>query len=323
MGSPVQGSLGARRRASGAAVVGSKRERAVPGRGGSRLNRSLERGLSILRVFRPGATLRGNSEIAERTGLPRSTVSRLTQTLVACRFLEYDRIANGYRLGAPVLGLAEAFIAGSEVLAAAVPLMQRVSDALRVNVSLAVADGDEMVYLHTVRRGDIGVPRRVMTGHRTPTEMMSLGRAYLATLPPREREVLLAGFREKHRGRWKILGREIRDAIQEVHTRGYCQVNWLPGITAIATPVRAPGQTYVVNIAVSTPSIDEARLRTELAPALLGLAEDLRNAFFTRDVKKKNRCGPKSINAVPLSRPSIPRPHPRLNWRWRSATPPC
>lgn len=44
-------------------------------------NRSLERGIDILRAFKPGADLLGNGELAERTGLPRATVSRLAQTL--------------------------------------------------------------------------------------------------------------------------------------------------------------------------------------------------------------------------------------------------
>ena len=33
-------------------------------------NRSLLRGLEILRAFRPGSDVLGNAEIAERTGLP-------------------------------------------------------------------------------------------------------------------------------------------------------------------------------------------------------------------------------------------------------------
>ena len=51
-----------------------------PGR--SPANRSLERGIEILRAFRPGSELLANGDLAERTGLSRSTVSRLTQTLV-------------------------------------------------------------------------------------------------------------------------------------------------------------------------------------------------------------------------------------------------
>ena len=57
-------------------------------------NRSLERGIEILRAFRPGVDLLGNSELAERTGLPRATVSRLSQTLVNSGLLEHDRSAR-------------------------------------------------------------------------------------------------------------------------------------------------------------------------------------------------------------------------------------
>ena len=54
-------------------------------------NRSLERGVEILRAFRPGADLLGNGELAERTGLSRATVSRLAQTLVDTGLLERTR----------------------------------------------------------------------------------------------------------------------------------------------------------------------------------------------------------------------------------------
>ena len=88
------------------------------------LNRSLERGVEILRAFRPGADLLGNGELAERTHLSRATVSRLTQTLVATGLLEHDRKARAYRLAAPVLSLAHAMRSGSPVLQVAAPMMR-------------------------------------------------------------------------------------------------------------------------------------------------------------------------------------------------------
>src|SRR5438128_795635 len=57
-------------------------ERIKPGQGKATPNRSLERGIAVLRAFRAGSSMLGNSEIAERTGLSRSTVSRLTQSLI-------------------------------------------------------------------------------------------------------------------------------------------------------------------------------------------------------------------------------------------------
>ena len=56
--------------------------------GMSPANRSLERGVEILRAFRPGSDLLGNGELADRTGLSRATVSRLSQTLVGMGMLQ-------------------------------------------------------------------------------------------------------------------------------------------------------------------------------------------------------------------------------------------
>jgi DNA-binding IclR family transcriptional regulator len=114
-------------------------------------NRSLERGIAVLQAFRPGADLLGNGELAERTGLSRATVSRLTQTLVDSGMLEHDRRRRAYRLAAPVLSLAHAMRSGSPVLQLASPWMQAEAKLRKINVGLAVADGDEMVYLESVR----------------------------------------------------------------------------------------------------------------------------------------------------------------------------
>lgn len=253
------------------AGTAAKRKRR-PFRGASPRNRSLERGLQILRVFSPGVAVRGNNEIAERTGLARSTVSRLTQTLVACRFLQYDPLANGYRLGAPVLSLAEAYLVASEVLMAAMPLMKRIADEHQVNVGIAVADGDEMVFLHTIRRSKGGMQRHVTTGHRIPVEASSLGRAYLATLSSEDRSRLLAPVRARHAGRWTKIQAGIRTAIQQIRDEGYCEVNWLPGISSIAMPIRLPqGGPYFINISVRTSSCSRARMQDELVPELLHL----------------------------------------------------
>jgi DNA-binding IclR family transcriptional regulator len=78
----------------------------VPRGGKSPSNRSLERGIALMRAFRPGSEILGNGELAERTGLSRSTVSRLAQTLVKTGFLQHEPAQHAYRLGVPVLSLA-------------------------------------------------------------------------------------------------------------------------------------------------------------------------------------------------------------------------
>ena len=137
----------------------------------STLNRSLERGMEILRAFRPGSTLLGNSEIAERTGLSPATVSRLTQTLVVAGMLAHDRSARAYRLAAPVLSLAHAMRSGSTILQVAAPLMRALAESKRINVGLAAPDRDEMVYLESIRYSRRVAFRNVVSGQRVPLDV--------------------------------------------------------------------------------------------------------------------------------------------------------
>jgi len=64
---------------------------------------ALARGLEVLRVFTPTEGLLGNGEIAERTGLPKPTVSRLTYTLTKLGYLSHiERLAK-YQLAPAAL----------------------------------------------------------------------------------------------------------------------------------------------------------------------------------------------------------------------------
>ncbi|CAG9186821.1 helix-turn-helix domain-containing protein [Cupriavidus pinatubonensis] len=125
-----------------------------------------------------------NAELAKRTGLARSTVSRLTRSLVDAGFLGYDLQRNGYRLQAVTLSLALAYRSEATLLSLATPCMEKVARSEKVNVGLAVADAGEMVYLESVRGSRQGVSWRLMPGSRVPIASTSLGYAYLCD--PRE-----------------------------------------------------------------------------------------------------------------------------------------
>src|SRR3546814_8073500 len=58
---------------------------------------ALSRGLEILDLFTRDVTALGNDEISQRCGLPRSTVTRLTYTLVTTRHLVYMPSVKKYK----------------------------------------------------------------------------------------------------------------------------------------------------------------------------------------------------------------------------------
>jgi DNA-binding IclR family transcriptional regulator len=241
-------------------------------------NRSLERGIEILRAFKPGADILGNGDLAERTGLPPATVSRLTQTLVGTGMLEHDSRHRAYRLAAPVLSLAHAMRSGSPVLQLAAPMMRKLAEKMKINVGLAVADRDEMVYLESVRYNRRVSLRNVVAGQRVPIELTSLGRAWLAAATVSRRRELLALFKSRRPASWRSLEKEILDAIEQVATSGFCAASWQPEVVALATPIAVAGHpVYVLNLSVTGSGIREATQR--LHAPLLQLAAGLRDAI--------------------------------------------
>ena len=246
--------------------------------GSSATNRSLERGILILRAFRPGSSWLGNGDLAERTGLSPSTISRLTQTLVGAGLLQHDRQRRAYRLAPPVLSFAHAMRAGSQVLAVAAPRMRALAESQRVNVGLAAPDNDEMVYLESIRYNRRVALRNVVSGQRVPMELTSLGRAYLSTLPAARRKALFAVFERRCGSHWDGVHAGIQAALREVQERGFCAASWQPEVVAMAMPLATPEGIYVLNISVSTEE-PLPRVVDELSGALLTLASELRDAL--------------------------------------------
>ena len=112
---------------------------------------ALARGLAVLAAFRGGEPQLSNQDLASRTGLPKSTVSRLTYTLTQLGYLDQDPASGRYQLGLAVLELSAATLASFDARRVIAPKMQQFAEAHGVSVSLAVREGLDMMYLETVR----------------------------------------------------------------------------------------------------------------------------------------------------------------------------
>lgn len=241
---------------------------------------SLERGLQLLRAFRPGVQALANAELAARTGLPRPTVSRLTRSLVDAGFLAYDHAQRGYRLAPVCLTLALAYRGSDRALDAALPLMRSLAEGRRVNVGLATADGLEMVYLDSVRLSRLGLFRRIVPGSRIPIAATALGCAFLAGLPPAERRAWLARLKAEQPTGWTAQRRAVDGALRAVREHGYCDARWQPGMTSVAVPLRAPqGGLYALNVSFPVLEASPRAGVPEHGALLLQLARQVQAAW--------------------------------------------
>ncbi len=244
-----------------------------------KINRSLIRGLEILRCFKPGVDLLGNSEISERTELPPSTVSRLTQTLVISGFLEHSEQHSAYRLAPTVLSLGHAYKMGLRELKLVEPLMRKASEKYKLNVGLAIADRMEMVYLESVRYTKNIALRTVVAGQRVPIERTSLGMAWIATLKWDARKKLMAELKGQKIKNWDQVEGDIQAAIESIEKNGYCIASWLPEVFAISTPLTLlNGQQASLNFSAPVDS-NLSKVINEYAPHLLELKDMIESAF--------------------------------------------
>jgi IclR family acetate operon transcriptional repressor len=128
----------------------------------------------------------GTNELARRTGVNASTVSRLLATLAAAGYV--DQAANGrYRLGIRLVQLGNAVVDRLDLREVARPELERLVDAVGETVTLSVGGEYEAITVDFARSPSSvqGVAQvgRPSVAHATATGkvMLAFGRA---TVPP-------------------------------------------------------------------------------------------------------------------------------------------
>src|ERR1700691_6281887 len=140
---------------------------------------SLDRGLRLLQKFGVTSGPMTLSDLARAAELPRATARRILFTLERGGFVATD--GKLFTLTPHVLTLAASYLRSSQVVSVLQPVLDRIAAAAQEISSLAVLDGDEVVFIAR------GSPARVFSagldiGYRLPAFCTSVGRAMLGQL---------------------------------------------------------------------------------------------------------------------------------------------
>lgn len=212
---------------------------------------ALARGLELLAAFKAKDAPLGNRELAERTGMPAATVSRLTHTLTQLGYLHFDSRHETYDLGGSTVALGHLALARLDVRRAAAEPMQQLAAQSNANVGLGMRDRLAMLYAETCDGpGPVGL--RLHAGSRIPMATSAMGRAYLAGLPQGERASVLDELATAHGAEWPTLQRGIAAALREVARYGFCCSlgEWQTDIHGVAAPLVEPatGRVFAINL---------------------------------------------------------------------------
>lgn len=246
---------------------------------------TLARGLELLRCFSASDVQLSNGELAERTGLPRPTISRLTYTLVILGYLRPSAKYGKYQLGSALISATYPLMASIGLRQHARPLMNALADETGGDVSMGIRDRLNIVLVETSRSRSRARASGALadTGLSLPIAGSAIGRAWLAGCNAATREAVLNEIRVKTPEDWARYERPIRQAFKDVAALGFCVVegDLVSQIQAVGVPygLGQNGEFLAFNCAFAQPPA-HARgrpwLREEVGPRLLAMVGQLR-----------------------------------------------
>ncbi|MGK2905063.1 MAG: IclR family transcriptional regulator [Desulfuromonadales bacterium] len=240
---------------------------------------ALARGLEVLRCFKPRDRHLGNQDIAERTGLPKPTVSRLTYTLTRMGYLYHDEKLGKYQLGAGVLSLGFSLLSNMDVLKIARPLMQELANYSHTVVSVATRDRLGMIYLDGRHSTEATVSLRREPGTRMPIATTAMGRAMLCGLPDDERGKLMENICQKDPANWPKHKAGIEQALRDYQERGFCLSigDWRSDVNAVGVPMLPIAGCRMLTFNCAAPSfvLRQHMLEDDIGPRLINLVRTI------------------------------------------------
>jgi DNA-binding IclR family transcriptional regulator len=239
---------------------------------------NLARGIEVLRVFTAAMPLLGNREIADRTGLPKPTVSRLTYTLTLLGYLARDVQLQKYRLGPGVLSLGHPLLASMRVRQLAKPVMVSLARATGCTVNLGVRDRGNVVYVDSVS-ADSANQHLPDIGSSRPLLSSAIGRALILAFPAAERTAILNFLKVQDREHFDTC-RASWEADQKLFTAaGYCHSrgDWQKDMHAVAVPlVQPPGEPpLAMTCTLAAHRVHKDKLVREVVPLLKDAAHQI------------------------------------------------
>lgn len=241
---------------------------------------ALARGLDILRCFKENETALTNSDIAERTGLPKATISRLTHTLCELDYLVADLRTGTYRLSAGVLHLGFSVLSAMSIGERAEPEMRKLRNGPNSHITVALGEQYQLdvVYLATANSvEDVSLAIRV--GSRLPLFKSAIGKAILVATPEDERARIFRFAAAKGPQFEADCRAEVEAALREYSEKGFCSGygSWRSDVNGIAVPVHslASGPVYGLNVGGPSYWVKKKQLEAVYAPLLIKAAQAL------------------------------------------------
>jgi IclR family mhp operon transcriptional activator len=244
--------------------------------------RGLTRGLQLLNTLNRLDGGASPTRLAELTGLHRTTVRRLLETLQDEGYVHRSESDDSFRLSLKVRELSEGFRDEQWISALAAPLLAELLQEVVWPTDICTLDVDAMVVRETTHRFSRLSFHRSMVGRRLPLLLTATGLAYLAFCPDTEREriVELLASRNDEESRLARDPEALDNLLRKTRHRGYGEnfMTWNKEekIASIAVPIRGQQQLLgCLNLVYVAKAMSIEQAVARYLPALQRTAEKI------------------------------------------------
>jgi len=232
---------------------------------------SVARAIALLKAFsdaQPEWTL---GELAQATGLNKTTAFRLLSALEAERLVMRNPLSGAYRLGVGLIELGGVAMRSNPLRAISRPQLLTLAEQSGEAATLEVLVEDSVLVIDEVASSNpMGMTQDV--GSRLPLHATATGKVLLASRPDAEVELLLAEPLEPLTDQTIVDRAQLRAELARVRQEGIAiGVGELePGFTAVAAPIVDRERQVVAAISVGGPSL---RLTAARLPAIAAMVQ--------------------------------------------------
>jgi DNA-binding IclR family transcriptional regulator len=211
---------------------------------------AVERALTVLDALADGQAELGTNEIARRTGVNASTVSRLLATLAAADMVEHVPATGRYRLGLRLLQLGNAVAGRLDLREIARPHLQALARETGETATISAPDEHDAVTLDFVQSGS-SVQSVAQIGRPSIAHATATGKVLLAFTGTSPAEPLTAYTARTVTDRDRLAAELVR-----VRRNGYAEAvgEREPDLNAVAAPVFGSRNELVGIVGVQGPA---------------------------------------------------------------------
>jgi sugar lactone lactonase YvrE/DNA-binding IclR family transcriptional regulator len=200
---------------------------------------ALAKGLYLLDVIGERESPARFKDLQIATGLPKATLARMLQTLVAFRLVRHEERDNTYRLGHRLFELAHRVWETFDLRGAAASQLERLALEARETVAIGTFDNDQILYIdQRSQGGPFGF--RIEIGRRAPLHGTAVGKALLAFSTPHEQRAILHRIPiERFTANTLVDPEMLLADLALTRARGYAISNGehVEGVVSVAAPV--------------------------------------------------------------------------------------